>query len=133
MAQTFPTNSVIDFAIASANAGTAAAIAEITPNSGDGVGMASVNGTYGTTTLYIESSADNGVSWNSQAVLKLVDNTIASMATGLAVTANTSVGWLFEVVPGCQYRARASAIASGTLNVTIRSFPISYNPLSGHS
>ena len=84
----------------------------------DNVAFVEISGTYGTVTFVFEGSID-GTNYFGLAAVNYADNTVATGT--ISPTDNTTYGYKLFVEGLGKVRLRATAIASGTVAVTMRS------------
>lgn len=76
----------------------------------------SINGTYGTATAVFEVSDDGGTTWYS---VQGSRTDSATIETGYTTLSNVTRMWVVPVNGVDKFRVRSTAVASGTVNVTI--------------
>lgn len=76
----------------------------------------SINGTYGTATAVFEVSDDGGTTWYS---VQGARTDTATIETGYTTLSNVTRMWIIPVNGTDKFRVRSTAVASGTVNVTI--------------
>lgn len=76
----------------------------------------SINGTFGTATAVFEVSDDGGTTWYSTQGVRIDSATIEAGYTSLT---NTTRMWITNIAGADKFRVRSTAVASGTVNVTI--------------
>jgi hypothetical protein len=76
----------------------------------------SINGTYGTGTAVFEVSDDGGTTWYGVQGARTDSSTIEGGYTSLT---NISRMWVVPITGADKFRVRSTAVASGTVNVTI--------------